>query len=147
MFILKSVRLSLMKIDKRLVDSAITLMETRFPRGQGGAAAMYTEDGEILTSIGVENQLNDSANLCHETGAILEALKLGKRITASVCVFRETETKQILILTPCGICQERLMPFGDNLEVAVPKKSDPTQWESKTLKEVQPYYWGKVFKK
>lgn len=136
-----------MKIDQKLVGAAIELMDKRFPTGQGGAVAMYTDTGKILTSVGIENHLNDSANLCHETGAILEALKLGENIVATACVYREDTNKSILILTPCGICQERLMVWGEGVEAAVPKEDNPTKWESKTLKELQPYYWGKVFKK
>ncbi len=136
-----------MKIDQKLIDAAVELMNKRFLTGQGGATAMYTDTGKILTSVGIENHLNDSANLCHETGAILEALKLGENIVATVCVYREDVNKPIFILTPCGICQERLMVWGEEVEAAVPKEDDPTQWESRTLKELQPYYWGKVFKK
>ena len=108
---------------------------------------MYTNTGKILTSVGIENHLNDSVNLCHETGAILETLKLGENIVATVCVYREDERAPILILAPCGACQERLMMWGDEVVAAVPSEDDPTRWESRTLKELQPYYCGKVFKK
>jgi len=40
-----------MKLDQTLVDAAITLLEMRFPAAEGIAAAMYTEDGEILTRV------------------------------------------------------------------------------------------------
>ena len=136
-----------MKLNQQLVDSAIDLMKRCFPSGQGGAAAMYTEDGTIMTSVGLEGLLNDSANLCYETGAILEAFKSGKKIIASVCVWRESENNPIYILTPCGICQERLRIWGGEVEAAVPSSTDATKWESKTLDELEPYYWGNVFKK
>ncbi len=87
-----------MKLDQRLVDAAIELMKAKFPTGPGGAAAMYTESGKILTSVDIEGHLHDSANLCHETGAMLEAFKLGAKITASVCVFRKSEYDQPLSL-------------------------------------------------
>jgi len=135
-----------MKLNQELVDAAIELMETKFPTGSGGAAAMYTGTGEILTSVGIEGHQHDSANLCHETGAILEALKFGKNITASVCVYRESEHNPTIILSPCGMCQERLRIWGENIEVAIPAPKNPTKWEAKTLKELQPYYWGNVFK-
>jgi len=71
---------------------------------------------------------------------------LNEKITASVCVIRD-QNKEIHILTPCGICQERLFYWGDEIEVAVPKSNDSTKWLVKTLKDVQPYHWYKIFKK
>ncbi len=135
-----------MKINQTLIDAAIALMKEKYPNTAGGAAALYTEDGKILTSVGIEKALHDSVNLCHETGSILEAIKLDKKVTASVCVGRLGVDEPVLIYAPCGICQERLRIWGEEVEVAVAKSNDPTRWESKTLKEVQPYYWGNVFK-
>src|SRR3989344_8052113 len=125
-----------MKLDQKLVDAAINLMKLRFPAGPGGAAALYIEDGQILTSIGLEGLLHDSANLCHEMGAILEAFKLNKKVTASVCVWRESENSPVFIHSPCGMCQERLMKWGESVEAAVPLSDNPTKWESRTLMEI-----------
>jgi cytidine deaminase len=47
-----------------------------------------------------------------QTGAICETEKLGKRVTASVCVSRLSGEDPVLILTPCGSCQERLFHWG-----------------------------------
>jgi cytidine deaminase len=135
-----------MNIDQNLVDAAFKLLESKFPIGSGGAAAMYTKSGKVLTSIGIEDSLNDSVNLCYETGCILEALKLGEEIVATVCVYRKTTDSPILILTPCGICQERLRIWSGSIIAAVPQKRNPSNWESKTLNELEPYYWGNVLK-
>jgi cytidine deaminase len=129
-----------MRLDQRLVDAAIAQAQRRFPQGSGGAAALYLSDGRILTSVCFETP-NESANLCHETGAICEANRLNLAVTASVCVSRDSPFKPFLILSPCGICQERLAAWGMNVEVAVPAQSDPTQWQVKTLREVHPFYW------
>ncbi|GHO71795.1 cytidine deaminase [Ktedonobacter sp. SOSP1-52] len=134
-----------MKLDQRLVDAAIELMNKRFPKDEeAGAAAMYTEDGEILTSVSPDIP-NGAAALCHETGALCEAYKLDKKVTASVCVNRAANAETIRILTPCGICQERLFMWGPDVEVAVPDPKDTSKWIAKKLAEVQPYYWFKVF--
>lgn len=135
-----------MRVDQKLVDAAIELMKAKYPTGLGGASAMYTESGEILTSVGLENCDHESVNLCHETGAILEAVKFNKKIVAAVCVTRENQNAPIWILAPCGICQERLRTWGEEVEVAVPDPQDSAKWQSKTLRETQPYYWAKVFK-
>ena len=134
-----------MGIDQKLVDAAIGLLEKRFVGTEGIAAALYTADGDILTSVFFEPEWG-GGGLCAETGAICEAEKLGKRVTASVCVSRLSSDDPIMILTPCGICQERLFHWGGEVEVATPHPDDPQQWVSKTLAEVQPYYWVNAFK-
>ena len=40
-----------MKLDQKLVNAAIHQALTRFPSGYAGAGAVYTEDGQILTSV------------------------------------------------------------------------------------------------
>jgi len=134
-----------MKLDQQLVDAAISLLETRFPAADGIAAAMYTADGTLLTSVYFEPAWG-GGGLCAETGAICEAQKLNQKITASVCVSRLSGDGPVVILTPCGICQERLFHWGAEVEVATPDPQDPTKWVAKTLKEVQPYYWVNAFK-
>lgn len=133
-----------MKLDQGLVDAARELLESRFPGEEGIAAAMYTEDGSILTGVFFEPEWG-SGMLCAETGAICEAEKQNKRATASVCVSRLSGTDPIVVLTPCGICQERLFHWGGSVEVAVPEPEDSTRWMAKTLDEVQPYYWVNAF--
>ena len=129
-----------MLLDQRLVDAAIEQAQLRFPTGYAGAAALYTSDGDILTSVCFDCP-HESANLCHETAAICEAYRRNCTVTAAVCVSREGPGEPFVILSPCGICQERLATWGLDLEVAVPLESDPTQWEARRLRDVQPYYW------
>jgi cytidine deaminase len=144
--VLRSFYGEIMKLDSKLVEATKTFIQSRFPgEGWAGAAGMYTEDGEVLIST-APDVVNASVELCHEVGAICEAYKLSKKITASVCVSRD-DKGLFQILTPCGVCQERLMVYGDEVEVAVPAENDSTEWQVKILKEVQPYYWRKPFMK
>ena len=103
-----------MPVDEELVAAAVALARDRFAdEPWGGAAALMVSTGEILTSVGTVGTLNAGATLCHETGAILEAHKRRLTVTDSVCVARSDRgTDRFLILTPCGICQERLMAWG-----------------------------------
>ena len=134
-----------MKIDENLVEACKDFIDKRFPNSstEEGAAAMYTEDGEIILST-APDVFNSGAGLCHETGAICDAYKNDKKIVASICVSKEKDGSYV-ILTPCGICQERLYFWGGDVEVGVPSENDLSKWESKKLKEVQPYYWAKPF--
>ena len=135
-----------MRLDEKLVKAAIDFIKSRFPKkAWAGAAAMYTADGDILIST-APDAVNASVELCHETGAICEAHKIGKKITATVCVSRD-DKGLYHILTPCGVCQERLMIWGEKIEAAVPEVNDSTKWQAKTLAEIQPYYWRKPFMK
>lgn len=129
-----------MHLDQKLVDAALSLAATRWPHGEAGAAALYTESGRILTSVFAESP-NQSACLCHETGAICEAHKIQEVVTASVCVSREDTDSPFVILPPCGICCERLAFWGGEVEVAVPALGNPSHWQSRRLKEVFPHYW------
>lgn len=133
-----------MNIEQKLYQSAIDLVEKRYPSGWGGAAAMYTEDGQILTSV-APDVINASTELCMETGAILEAHKLNTAITHTICIAREDESAGFKILTPCGVCQERLFYWGGNVKAAV---TDPNgELDYKTLQEIQPYHWYKAYEK
>jgi cytidine deaminase len=134
-----------MKVDQKLFDAAVAFLEKRFGKNcNEGAAAIYTDSGKILTSTAPET-LNDGSSLCHEVGAYCEAFKLNEKITASICVHQDENGKN-LVLTPCGICQERLFLYGGEVSVGVPNPNDPSKWEAKLLKEVQPFYWRNILK-
>ena len=133
-----------MTIEHNLYQAAIDLIEKRYPTGWGGAAAMHTVDGQILTSIS-PNVLVAATELCMETGAILEAHKLNTTVTHTICVARENEKAPFKILTPCGICQERLFYWGDDVKAAVSNPDNDLDY--KCLKEIQPHHWYKVYQK
>jgi len=134
-----------MTVDQQLVDAAVDLVEARVP-GQrwAGGAAMRLEDGTVITSIAPKVR-NPAVETCHETGALCEAYKLDKDVVASVCVIRSSTWGDFWILTPCGVCQERLFSYGPAVEVAVPVPGDPHKWCSLQLDEVQPHWWSNVF--
>ena len=129
-----------MQLDQELVDAAIALAAARWPVGEAGAAALYTSSGRILTSVAPESP-NESASLCHETGAICEAHKLQESVTASVCVSRDDANSPVVVLPPCGICCERFAFWGGDVQCAVPHPDDPTRWQMKRLKQLLPHYW------
>lgn len=132
----------IMGLEKKLYDSAVALIKEKYPSDWGGAAAIALEDGTILTSIAPE-VIVASTELCIETGAILEAHKLGKKVTHSICVVRDDEHSEFKILSPCGVCQERLIYWGPNVKVAVSVQGKDIVF--KTLSEVQPYHWTAAY--
>jgi len=132
------------RVDERLVEAAVAQMNQRRQPGENGAAALYLDTSEILTSIAFDPP-NVYAGFCHETGAILEAYRRDQRIVASVCVCQPPSSATILVLPPCGICQERLFWWGADVQVGVPDPDDQSRWLSKPLHEIAPYYWATPF--
>ena len=130
-----------MSVEIDLYKAAVELAENRYPVGWGGSAAIRTESGKILTSVPPEVK-NDSLNLCIEVGAFLEAHKINEKITHSLCISRESENTEFIILTPCGICQERLTHWGGDVLAAVTNKENKVIF--KTIRELQPYHWSSV---
>ena len=49
------------------------------------------------------------------------------------------------MLSPCGVCRERLAVHGPGVLVAVAALNDATSVVWKTLKEVLPDYWMTAF--
>lgn len=129
-------------MEQKLYQAAIDLIKKRYPSGWGEAVAMYTEDGKILTSV-APDVTNASTELCMETDAILEAQKLNTRVTHTICVAREVESSEFIILIPCGVYQERLFYWGENVKAAVTNLN--REFKFKTLKEIQPYHWYKAY--
>lgn len=130
-----------MDIYQELFDTAKNLIEARYPTGWGGAAALRLSSGKFLSSVSPDTK-NDALALCMETGACLEAHKLDETVTHSLCIYRENEHGDFVILTPCGICQERLLHWGKNVEVAISNPNNKLQF--KTLRELMPHHWSQV---
>lgn len=42
-----------------------------------------------------------------------------KKVTHSICVAREDENAEFMILSPCDVCQERLFYWGGDVKAAV----------------------------
>lgn len=130
-----------MDIEQKLYDAAVDLAQKRYPLGWGGAAAVRIASGKILTSVAPDIK-NESLGLCMEVGAYLEAHKLNEVVTHSLCVSRESEDTEFVILTPCGVCQERLVYWGGNVLAAITNPENKLIFKS--IRELQPYHWSAV---
>ncbi len=129
-------------IEQLLFDTAIQFVKQRYPSGWGGCAVMRLSSGDIITSVAPDIKL-EALGLCMEVGAILEAHKRNLSVTHSICVSRDDENSDFKILTPCGICQERLGFWGHDVNVAV--TTDDNILKFVKLRELQPYHWSKAF--
>lgn len=127
--------------EQELYHAAVELIKKRYPRGWGGAAAVRTETGKILTSIAPDTK-NDALSLCMEVGAFVEAHKLNEKVTHSLCICREDESTEFLVLSPCGVCQERLVHWGGDVKAAISTKENKLVF--KTIRELMPHHWSLV---
>jgi cytidine deaminase len=125
------------------VDACRELIDARFPDGDPqGAAVMLLDDGTIETGT-APVAVNPAVQVCHETEPYLAAFRRGRKIVASVCLHREGGS--VLVLSPCGVCRERLAVHGPELLAAVPAAEDPEQVVWKPLSSLLPSYWITVF--
>ncbi len=133
--------------DQQLGDTVAAcraLIASRFPDDlHHGAAAMLLEDGTILTGTAPE-AVNPSVEVCHEIEPYCGAYRLGQRVVASVCLHRQPGGR-IVVLSPCGVCRERLAVHGPGVLVAVADAADATRLVWKRLKDVLPDYWMTAF--
>ena len=127
-----------LNIEQKMFDTAVELINKRYPKGWGGAGVIRTEDDMYFTSIWLDT-INDSVSICIETGAMCEAYKHDSRVTHSLCVVRDDENSEYKILSPCGVCQERLRFWGDNVLVGVTTSDNTLKFVP--LSEFQPYHW------
>ncbi len=127
--------------EQELYHAVVELIKKRYPRGWGGAAAVRTETGKIITSIAPDTK-NDALSLCMEVGAFLEAHKLNEKVTHSLCICREDESSEFLVLSPCGVCQERLIHWGGDVKAAISTKENKLVF--KTIRELMPHHWSLV---
>lgn len=126
-----------------LVRQVKALATERFPESFEGAAGMLLENGTIVTST-APTAANPSVEICHETGAYCEAFKRRKNIVASVCLHHAGH-EQFVVLSPCGVCMERLAVHGPEVSVGVPAQGDSTEVSWVPLKQAHPFYWRKAF--
>ena len=122
-----------------MFDMAVELINKRYPKGWGGAGVVRTEDDMYFTSIWLD-VINDSVSICIETGAMCEAYKYDSRVTHCLCVCRDDENSEYEIISPCGVCQERLWFWGD---VMVGISTPDNTLKFAPLSELQPHHWLK----
>lgn len=129
-------------IEEEMFSKAKDFIQERYPKGWGGAAVAHTADGRFLLSV-APDVFNASAELCIETGVICEAAKYNVKITHCICVVRDSENSDFKILTPCGICQERLRIHGEKVLVGVTTNDNSLKFVS--LDVLQPFHWSKAY--
>jgi cytidine deaminase len=125
-------------IEAEMYRLAVELIEKRYPTGWGGAGVVHISAGNYYTSVSIDTA-NASAVVCIELGAMLEAHKYNEKVTHCMCLIRDDENAEFRVLSPCGICQERLRFWGEDVQVAVTNREEKIKFVE--LRELQPYHW------
>jgi len=126
------------------IEACRSLIADRFPDDERhGAAAMLLDDGTIITGT-APHAINPSVEVCHETEPFCAAFRLGRQIVASVCLHRRPGGRTV-VLSPCGVCRERLAVHGPEVLVAVADLTDPSTAVWKPLKDALRNYWMTAF--
>ena len=126
------------------VEACRSLIRDRFhDDDHHGAAAMLLDDGTIVTGT-APIAINPSDEVCHEIEPFCAAFLLGRKVVASVCLHRKPGG-QTVVLSPCGVCRERLAVYGPDVLVAVGDPNEPTLAVWKPLKGELPDYWMTAF--
>ncbi len=131
-----------MNIEQEMYDRATEFIKKRYPKDWGGAAVIHTKEGSFFTSVAIDSA-NSSVLLCIETGAICEAHKYNEEVTHCLCVVRNDENSPFKVLSPCGVCQERLRYWGGDVKVGVTTEDGSLKFTA--LKKLQPYHWTNAY--
>lgn len=129
-------------IEQEMYRRAIEFIPQRYPKGWGGVAIIHSEDDQYFTSVCIDTA-NSSVELCIEVGAMCEAHKYNVRVTHCLCVVGDDENSPFKVLSPCGVCQERLRFWGEDVKVGVTTPDNTLKFA--TLSELQPYHWTNAY--
>lgn len=99
--------------DRALVTAASDLIRARFvPEWHHLAAALRTRDGQVFRAINVDAYVG-CCSTCAEAVAVGMALSDGKRDLDTIVTVRWVGRGEPQIVSPCGICRENLVDFGN----------------------------------
>lgn len=129
-------------IEQKMYEIATDFIKQRYPTGWGGVAIIRTQEDHYFSSVALDNA-NGSVQLCIEVGAMCEAHKVNEKVTHCICVVREDEDAPFTVLSPCGICQERLRYWGTDVLVGITTIDRSLKFVE--LNILQPHHWTNAY--
>lgn len=109
--------------DQALLKAAKDLIQKRYQENRHHiAAAVRSESGAVYTGLHLDTYVG-RASVCAEAVALGAALSAGEKSIAAIVSVRHPrpreETKEIKIVSPCGICREMLSDFAPQARILV----------------------------
>lgn len=118
-------------------DIAESYIAERYPEIDNVAVARLA-NGEHVSSTELFNvQFNNC--LCPEVGVMFEASNRQQAITHVLCMDKYDAESDSEITIPCGTCLERLLHWGDDVQIAV--ATDDGEIDFFAIKELFPANW------
>ncbi len=129
---------------EKLYNFACEKLTVEYPEGWGGLCVAYTDKANIFYSKYFD-AISESASLCFETGAILESFTKNEKITHIISLIRNEGSDEVHVVTPCGICQERLFSFGEDLNI-IYRDDRGAPLKMIALRDLNPHHWYNLYR-
>ena len=128
----------------KLVECALEARKSSYSPYSGFSvgAALLTKSGKIYKGCNIENAAYSPGN-CAERTAIFKAVSEGEReFEAIAIVGGKTDSKELDICAPCGVCRQVMMEFCNDASFEIVLGKSPQVYEVYTLKELLPLGFG-----
>jgi cytidine deaminase len=117
--------------DAALIDAAKDVITRHYQENRHHiGAAVRTRSGRVFTAVHLDTYVG-RASVCAEAIAIGKALSEGEKdidCIVSVRHPRPRETnREIIVVSPCGICRELLSDFARDCTVIIPAAGGPAR--------------------
>ncbi len=119
--------------NKELINMAIEARKNAIsPTGYYVGAALETTTGKVYTgcNLGTEDGI---FNICAERVAISKMLSEGEKSFTKIAVVGGPNDK-LIYTTPCGVCRQLILTFGQDIEVIIGYPNDNGEIEEKVIK-------------
>src|SRR5712692_1116586 len=126
---------SLSPSDEQLIEVATALIATRGEVGRHHiASALLTADGRTFKGLHISAVVG-TCSICAEAVAIGQAQLEGPASIKTIVSVRKNfdESDEYEIVSPCGLCRERILQFGPNARVLVTGEAGVTASAIKDL--------------
>lgn len=117
--------MNITKNDQELINLARTkLAEIFVPDKHFVVAALQAKSGNIYCAYNLKATAT-RASVCAESIALAQALNAGETefTTLVTIAYKDSNTNDIAIVSPCGICRELLHDYASNVMVILPVNS------------------------
>jgi cytidine deaminase len=125
-----------------LYQTAHDLIKSRYtPKKHVIGAAVIAGSGKIYSAVNLDSHLRRAA-VCAEGAAIAIAMSAGEaKITSILALRYDAETDTSWIVSPCGVCRELILDYGEDATVYVPASDN--QPHTMTASDILPNRYAK----
>jgi cytidine deaminase len=114
-----------------LYKTAHELIKSRYtPRKHVIAATVVGGSGKLYSAVNLDSHLRRAA-VCAEGAAIAIAMSAGEeKITSLLALRYNPETDTSWVVSPCGVCRELILDYGEAATIYVPNENGEPKIET-----------------